>query len=62
MRNPNTIELEIDAIRDKIYQETKHMTREEQSKRLNEITQKLAAEFGFKIGTPKDREALQKAI
>ena len=42
-------EAEIDAIRVKLYEETKHLTREEQNKRLRDRGQKLAAEFGFKI-------------
>ncbi len=43
---------ELDAIRVKLYEETKDLTREENSKRLNEMGRKLAAEFGFKIGKP----------
>ena len=42
-------EAEIDAIRVKLYEETKHLTREEQNKRLRDRGQKLAAEFGFTI-------------
>ena len=49
MEKVNNCEMEIDAIRDKIYTETKHMTKEEQAKRLRDKTQKLAAQFGFKI-------------
>ena len=49
MGKMNTCETEIDAIRNKIYEETKHMTREEQAKRLRDKTQKLAAQFGFTI-------------
>ena len=45
----NSFETEIDAIRDKICEETKHMTREEQAKRLRNKTQKLAAQFGFLV-------------
>ena len=41
------IEAEVDAIRDKIYEETKHLTREEQAKRLRDKTQKLAAFWLF---------------
>ena len=57
MAKVNNIEAEVDAIRDKIYEETKHMTREEQAQRLRDKTQKLAAQFGFTIvqsarGTP----------
>jgi len=49
MTKTNSCEMEIDAIRDKIYAETKHMTREEQAKRLRDKTQALAAQYGFKI-------------
>ena len=49
MAKINKCEMEIDAIRDKIYAETKHMTREEQAKRLRDKTQNLAAQYGFKI-------------
>ena len=41
--------MEIDAIRDKIYEETKHMTRAEQAKRLKDKTKTLADQYGFKI-------------
>ena len=49
MAKVNSCEMEIDAIRDKIYAETKHMTRKEQAKRLKEKTRNLAAQYGFKI-------------
>ena len=49
MAKPNRCESEIDAIRDKIYEETKNMTRKEQAKRLRDKTQKLAAQYGFTI-------------
>jgi len=52
----NRCEAEIDAIRIKLYEETKHLTREEQKKRLNDKVQKLAAEFGFTIVPSKDSE------
>ena len=45
----NKCEAEIDAIRLKIYEETKNMTKEEQDKRLNDRVQKVAAEFGFTV-------------
>jgi hypothetical protein len=45
----NRCEAEIDAIRVKLYEETKHLTREERIKRVNDKGQKLAAEFGFTI-------------
>ena len=49
MAKVNSCEMEIDAIRDKIYAEIKHMTRAEQAKRLRDKTQTLAAQYGFKI-------------
>jgi hypothetical protein len=42
-------EAEIDAIRVKLYEETKHLTREERIKRTNDKAQKLATQFGFTI-------------
>jgi len=45
-------EAEIDAIRLKLYEETKDLTREEDNKRLNELGQRLAAQYGFTIGKP----------
>jgi len=49
MAKTNRVEDEIDAIRLKIYEETKNMTREEANKRLRDQTLKLAEEYGFKI-------------
>ncbi|MCL1996035.1 MAG: hypothetical protein FWG63_07515 [Defluviitaleaceae bacterium] len=45
----NRSEEEVYAIRDKIYEETKHLTREENNMRLDRLSQKLATEFGFII-------------
>jgi len=45
----NRCELEIDAIRLKHYEETKHLSIEERVKRVNDRGQKLSAEFGFTI-------------
>ena len=45
----NRYEAEIDAIRIKLYEETRHMSKDEQDKRLRDKGQKLAAEFGFTI-------------
>ena len=42
-------EAEIDAIRLKLYEETKDLTREERIKRTNEKVRKLAAQYGFTI-------------
>ena len=52
----NRCEAEVDAIRDKIMEETKHLTREENNKRLNEQAQKLSAQYGFVIGRPPSRQ------
>jgi len=45
----NRYEAEIDAIRVKLYEEVKDLTREERLKRIREKGQKLANEFGFTI-------------
>ena len=52
MTKMNRCEAEIDAIRLKLYEETKHLTIEEQIKRVNDKGRKLAAQYGFTIGTP----------
>jgi len=49
MAKTNKTEAEIDAIRDKIYEETKHLTRDEQAKRLREKVQKLSKQYGFTV-------------
>jgi len=48
----NKCEAEIDAIRLKLYEETKHMTAAEHTRRSNEQGQRLAEQYGFKIGRP----------
>ena len=45
----NRCEAEFDAIRVKLYEETKHLTREERIKRVNDKAYKLAAQFGFTV-------------
>ena len=40
---------EIHAIRIKLYEETKHMSKDEQDKRLRETGERIAKEFGFEI-------------
>ena len=42
-------ENEIDAIRIKLYEETKDLTNEEKNKRLRDKGHKLAEQFGFTI-------------
>jgi hypothetical protein len=49
MMKTNRCEAEIDKIRVKLYEETKHLTKEEQTCRSNERTQKLAAQYGFTL-------------
>ena len=56
MTTMNRCEAEIDAIRDKLYEETKHLTREERIRRSNEQGQRLAAQYGFKIGNPSSNK------
>jgi len=58
----NAIEMEVDAIRDKIMEETKHLTREENIKRLNDQGKLLAEQYGFKIGKPSRKIKANKAI
>jgi hypothetical protein len=55
MKTPNTIEQEINRIRLEIYEETKNLTPEERTRRSNELGRKLAAQYGFTIGTPTSR-------
>ncbi len=55
-------EAELDAIRVKLYEETKNLTVEERVKRTNEKGQKLAAEFGFTIGRPSERNGKQPSV
>ena len=49
MAKVNRIEAEVDAIRDKIYEETKDMTREERAKRLKNKVQRLSKQYNFRI-------------
>ena len=52
MAKMNRCEAEVDAIRDRLYEESKLLTREERIRRSNENGQKLAVQYGFKIGRP----------
>jgi hypothetical protein len=54
MMKMNRCEAEIDRIRLELYEETKHMTREERTRLTNERGRKLAEQYGFTIGTPAD--------
>ena len=52
MAKVNRCEAEIDAIRDMLHEKTKHMTAAEHTQWSNERAQRLAAQYGFKIGKP----------
>ena len=47
MKKPNTIEDEIDHIRMKIYEETKHMTPAQRAERTNKNAKAAALKYGF---------------
>jgi len=47
MKKPNTIEDEIDRIRLRIYEETKHMTPAQRAERTNKNAQAAAVKYGF---------------
>ena len=56
-RKPETdYEAEIDAIRLKLYEETKNLTVEERVERANSQARELAARYGFKIAKSARRE------
>ena len=52
MEKMNRCEAEIDVIRLKLYEETKHLTREEQIQQVNDKGRELAAQYGFTVGKP----------
>jgi hypothetical protein len=52
--------MEIDAIRLKLYEKTKHMTKQEHTRWTNERGQRLAAQYGFKIGKPLGKKTIAK--
>ena len=55
MRTPNTIEDEIDAIRLKIYEETKDMTCQEVSDYYRKSGESAAKKYGFKrVSGPRE--------
>jgi len=49
MKTPNTIEQEINRIRLKIYEETKNMTPAQRAKRINDIAERAAKKYHFRI-------------
>jgi len=53
----NRCEMEIDAIRLKQYEETKHLTGEERDMEIRARGHKLAAQYGFTIIPSADRAA-----
>jgi hypothetical protein len=52
MKNPNTIEAELDAIRDKIYEEIKDMTPEEETAYFQRETADVITQYGLKLVKP----------
>jgi len=52
MKTPNTIEADIDRIRLKIYEETKHLSSAEYIARTNKIAEAAAKKYGFKFVNP----------
>ena len=58
----NRCEAEIDAIRLKLYEETKNLTKEEHTRRSNEQAQRLAAQYGFTIGKPSLTKRAEETI
>ena len=61
MKTPNTIEAEINSIRLKIYEETKHMTPAQRVERTNKIAEAAAERYGFKILPAVERKRDVKA-
>jgi hypothetical protein len=49
MKSPNTIEAEIDAIRDQIYEVIKDMTPEEETVYFRNETTGIIAQYGLKL-------------
>ena len=61
MKTINKIEQEINEIRLRIYEETKHMTPEQRAERVNKIGEAAAKKYGFKrIASAKEAENLQR--
>lgn len=52
MTKSNKCETEINVIRLELYEEKKDLTNEDHTRRSNEQTQRLAAQYGFVIGSP----------
>ena len=58
MATMNRCEAEVDSIRDRLHEQTKNMTTAEHTRWSNERAQKLAAQYGFKIGKPSGKQVL----
>ena len=56
MATMNRCEAEVDAIRDILHEKTKHMTAAEHTRWSNERAQRLATQYGFKIGRPPSKQ------
>ena len=56
MKTPNTIERDLDRIRLKIYEETKHMTSAQYVEHIAKSTEAGAKKFGFKIIVDADNK------
>ena len=61
MTKMNRCEAEIDAIRLKLYEETKDLTAAEHTRRSNELGKKLAEQYGFKIVSSPTARPCRKA-
>ena len=49
MKTISDIEKEVNQIRLKIYEETKHLTSEQYNERLKKITDEASKKYGFKV-------------
>jgi predicted DNA-binding protein (UPF0251 family) len=63
MKTPNTIEDEIDAIRLKNYEETKHMTPAQHAEHVKRNTADVIKQYGMKVvASAQDVEATPLAV
>jgi hypothetical protein len=61
MKNPNTIENELNKTRERLYEETKNMTTEEHVKYINSLTAPIIKQYGLKtLNRIKADEQLKK--
>ncbi|MCL2433661.1 MAG: hypothetical protein FWD16_03985 [Clostridia bacterium] len=54
----NRCEAEIDKIRLKLYQETKALTKEERTRKSNELATRLALQYGFTVCSSSNADAV----